>query len=508
MTAAVSPGRRFDAGVPLSPQRSNDPSPKRGLAFEDFRRIATNGLGDPLNAYCHSMNWFRDHLYIGTTRSNLCMLKFSKLDVQLENWPVECPDDLYEQDMRAQIHRYDPRAESWTEIFRSPMMIGRDGSNIPRDVGYRCLAVFQGEQDQEPALYASTFASARGRGTNILRSVDGLEFEAVTKPDAFGEAVYTLRLLVPFKGRLFTAATGRPGANPNVSNLTLVFETRDPLGGPWVAASEPDFGDPGNLSIFEMNSYGDYLYAGTANLKGYQVWRTRAEGNPPYLWERVLTEGAYRGKNNQGVAAFCGFKGAVYVGSGIQRGGIDPANDTGPAGSELVRIHPDGQWDLIVGEARDTPDGRKEPLSGFGPGYDSIFAGYFWRIGTHDGWIYVGTFDWSIMAIYSGKEVWPAFFRTLYHRVGAAKIFQTLSGAAVYRSHDGENWLPVTTNGFDNPYNYGIRNIVSTPIGLAIGTVNPFAPRVLPPGAPPGAYQDNPRGGFEVWLGNAPGRVP
>ncbi len=508
MTTSARDGAIHRAAGPGRGVRPHDPAPPRGLAFEDFRRIGTNGVGDPLNAYCHSMEWFRDHLYIGTTRSNLCLLKVSAMGIKMENWPVECPPSLYDQDMRAQIHRYDPRADRWTEVSRSPMMIGRDGSNIPRDLGYRCMTVFQGEQDREPALYASTFASAKGRGTNILRSVDGDEFPPVTKPDAFGEVVYTLRLLVPFKGRLFTAATGRPGANPNVSNLTLVFETRDPVAGPWVTASEPDFGDSSNISIFEMYGFGDHLYAGTGNLKGYQVWRTRAEGNPPYQWERVLTDGAYRGKNNQGVAAFCAFKGALYIGSGIQRGGIDPPNKTGPAGSELVRIYPDGRWDLIVGEARDTPDGRKEPLSGFGPGYDSIFAGYFWRIGAHDGWIYVGTFDWSILAIYSGKEAWPEFFRRLYHRVGPETIFRALSGAAVYRSFDGENWLPVTTNGFDNPYNYGVRNIVSTPYGVAIGTGNPFAPRVLPPGAPPGAYEDNPRGGCEVWLGKSPRRQP
>jgi hypothetical protein len=189
------------------------------------------------------------------------------------------------------------------------------------------------------------------------------------------------------------------------------------------------------------------------------------------------------------------------VGSGIQHGGIDVPNKVGPAGSELIRIHPDGSWDLLVGLSRDTPEGYKEALSGFAPGFDSIFAGYFWRIGTYDGWIYVGTFDWSLMMIYSSRDQWPELFRNLYYRLGPEKIFSSLAGAAVYRSFDGENWLPVTTNGFDNPYNYGIRGIVPTPFGLAIGTVNPFGPRVAPPGAREGTYEDNPNGGAEVWLG-------
>ena len=53
------------------------------------------------------------------------------------------------------------------------------------------------------------------------------------------------------------------------------------------------------------------------------------------------------------------FKGALYVGSGIQGGGIDTQNKIGPAPPELIRIHPDGSWDLIVGEgATRRPDAR------------------------------------------------------------------------------------------------------------------------------------------------------
>jgi hypothetical protein len=74
-------------------------------------------------------------------------------------------------------------------------------------------------------------------------------------------------------------------------------------------------------------------------------------------------------------------------------------------------------------------------------------------------------------------------------------------GCEVWRSHDGENWLPVTKRGFDNPYNVGIRNFVSTPHGLFIGTANPYGPRIAVPGDSGWEYVDNPRGGLEVWLG-------
>jgi hypothetical protein len=477
------------------------PAPLRGLAREDFRCIGGNGLGDPLNAYPHSMAWWNGHLYVGTTRSNLCMLKVSKIRTNLAHWPVDCPDNLYELDMRAQIWRYQPEASSWQPIFQSPMITGKDTTQVPRELGYRCMAVFQGESDAGPALYTSTYASAKGAGTQILRCVDQ-DFTPVPRPQEFGEFVTTLRLLVPFKDRLFTSPTGRAEGNPNAANLTVVFETRDPLRGQWKATNTPSFGDPGNISVFEMIGFGDYLYAGTGNFSGYQIWRTDAEGDPPYKWERVTTLGAYRGKLNQGVASFCVFKGALYVGSGIQHGGVDIANKVGPAGPELIRIHPDGRWDLIVGTKRDTPDGGKVPLSGFGPGFDNLFAGYFWRMGAHDGWLYVGTFDWSLMLRYSNREKWPELFRAAVDRVGLEQVLNHFAGAHLYRSSDGENWLPVTENGFDNYYNYGIRGILSTPLGLAVGTVNPFGPRVATCSPEGWRFEDNPRGGLEIWLGS------
>lgn len=483
-----------------SPRRGQAPAP--GPSLEHFKCIAARGISDPLNAYPHSMKWHDGRLIVGTTRANMCALRVSKVKTNIGVWPVQCPENLYDLDMRAQIHAWSAENGRWTELFRSPLITGRDGSTVPRELGYRGMTAFQGESDESPALYISTYASARGYGCNILRAIDGENFEPIPMPKEFGDFVLTLRLLVPFKGRLFTSPTGRAG-DPNASNFAAVFETRDPKRGEWRMVNEPAFGDRGNLSVFELLACGDYLYAGTANLEGYQLWRTDGEGDPPYRWERILTKGAWRGKENQGVASLCAHGGALYVGSGIQHGGIDVVNKTGPAGPELVRVHPDGSWDLIVGAARHTPDGRKTPLSGYGPGFDSFFTGYFWRMGSHDGWLYLGTFRWSLIMNYSVKDQWPELFRRLHARLGPDEITQRLGGAELYRSADGENWLPVTQDGFGNPYNYGIRGIEPTPHGVAIGTVNPFAPKIakLKPDGTLDAYIENPRGGLEIWLG-------
>ncbi len=479
-----------------------NPWPQKGLGPTDFRQIAKNGFGDPHNAYPHSMALFADKLYVGTSRSNMCMLRVSKMRTRIKHWPVECPDNLYDLDMRAQIHALDFGTGRWREVFRSPLIEARNGGQVPQAMSYRCMTLFQGESDEKQTLYCGTYASARGDGAHILRSTDGETFAPTLRPDSFA-SVITVRFLVPFKGRLFTSPTGIAGGNPNAAFQAVLYETRDPLRQPWVPVNALGFGDPGNVSVLELAAFGEHLYAGTLNYEGFQIWRTTAEGNPPYTWERVVTRGAWRGKLNQCAFSMRVFKGALYIGGGIQHGGIDVANRTGPAGPEVIRIHPDGTWDLVVGLGRETPEGWKAALSGYRPGFGYITNGYFWRMEVHDDWLYLGTLNWAVMMPYASQENWPDLVRRVYGRLGPQQVFDHLSGAHLYRTYDGENWLAVTRNGFDNPYNYGIRTLVSTPHGLAVGLVNPFGPKVGVVEGDSVRYEPNPLGGLEIWLGRA-----
>ena len=50
------------------PMRTQD---QPGLIAKNFRKISINGFGNPYNSYAHSLAWFRDHLYVGTTRAPL-----------------------------------------------------------------------------------------------------------------------------------------------------------------------------------------------------------------------------------------------------------------------------------------------------------------------------------------------------------------------------------------------------------------------------------------------------
>lgn len=475
-----------------------------GLTFADFTQVAENGFGDGHNTYPHSMAWYKGRLYVGTSRANFCMLKvYSQMKVSV--WPVDCPDDIYQLDRRAQIWQYTPATHQWQMVYRSPLVPSTDPQEdqpVARDTGYRGMAVFQGESDSEPALYIASWTPRKGPGPLILRTTDGLNFTPVSEYGIIGLDITSVRLLIPFKNRLFFAPTSARGGQANASNIPNIYESADPAQGQWRLINIPGFGDPHNSTIFELCPCGDYLYAGTHNDQGCQVWRSTCEGSPPYHWEKVLDKGGGRGGLNQITGSMKEFKGYLYVGTGIQNGGYDIKNNIGPAASELIRIAPDKSWDLIVGDARSTAQGYKWPLSGLSAGFGNVFNGYFWRMGVHEGWLYLGTFDSSVFLRWKPIETWPEKIQRIIKKVGVESIIGHQGGFDLWRTYDGENWLPVSRRGFDNPYNFGIRNLVSTPEGLFVGTTNAFGPRIAVKHGEAWVYEDNPRGGLEVWLGH------
>jgi hypothetical protein len=464
--------------------------------------VARNGFGDPLNAYAHAMVLFHDHIYVGTTRANLCLAR-NQATPGVRCWPVKCPEkDLHELDMRAQIWRYDTKADRLEQVHVAPRVVGRWGIPAPREIGFRGMTVFQGESDAAPALYVATWGSRRAWGPMILRSADGEEFVPVTRPGE-GPAM-TFRSLLPFRGRLYTAAVGVLDEGVN-KGIPVVLESEDPGKGEWRLVSPLGFGNPDNISVFELAVFNDCVYAGTGNAAtGYEIWKTRAEGDPPYHWTKVVERGAYRGPLNEGVISMFEFRGALYAGSGIHGGGFDVVNNIGPAAAELIRIHPDDSWDLVVGEPRETPRGLLGPLSGHGPGFDNFYNAYFWRMAELDGWLYLGTYDWACWLPYFNQRLNPLPGQRLAEWVGAENIVRLEGGFDLFRTRDGVTWVPVTTSGFGNPYNIGARTMVTSKTGLFVGTANPFGPEVAIRAPWGWTYVPNPWGGCELWHGARP----
>jgi hypothetical protein len=453
------------------------------------------------------MAWFGEHLYVGTSRANLALLKFAMPFVKIDVWPVECAHPNYsepfeQESARGEIWCYHPPTDEWARVYQAPFATDAEGT-FSRDLGYRAMAVFHGSSDAAPALYVTTWSRSRGSGPDLLRTADGKNFEVLPKPQfqTLGKDITfnAIRTLLPFKGKMFTAPTGATKGLVNTAGISLIYATDDPAKGEWICVNDPGFDVyPEVFTVYELAALGEWLYAGTAGQNGLQIWRTRAEGTPPYHWERVLSGGAGRGALNQGAASMISFGDALYVGTGIQNGGYDWRNRVGPAASEIIRIHEDGTWDLIVGNARE----GKVPLSGLGAGFNNFFSGYLWRMGVHDGWLYAGTMDWSVILQFTDLKKRPLRAAQIIAAAGVDEFIACHGGFDLWRTCDGENWLPVTRQGFGNAFNFGCRNIVSTPHGLFIGTANPFGPKVARRTSRKEwnwTYEENPNGGLEVW---------
>lgn len=490
--------------------RSFDPSPKKGLSRSDFSLIGGGGFGDQNNAYSHSMAWFGDRLFIGTSRANMCLLQQQNKGLTFAHPPVECLHKINSPEFesgpaRAEIWRYDPKSEVLQRVHQAPLITDTQGRSVSRELSFRGMTVYDDQRDGKSSLLVTTWARPHGVGPLILRTEDGDNFEIVCDFREMGLVVNSIRALTPFKGRLYTAPSGTFNNNPNTSGVPVVYVADKPEG-PWVPAMQPGFGDVGNVSVLELCVFGDWLYAGTFNFSGFQIWRTRAEGAAPYAdWECVIRDGAGRGPLNQIAMAMCPFGDALYVGSGIQNGGYDVARKIGPAGAEIIRIASDGSWEVVVGDPRQRGGEAVNSLSGLKSGFDDLCNGYLWKMAVYDGWLYAGTFNSAVYLQWSRSGVGATGGR-LMEAIGVDRIVQHQGGFDFWRSADGINWLPVDRHGFGNIFNYGIRNLVPTPYGLFVGTANPFGPRVARLDADgQWVYEDNPRGGTELWLGKRKG---
>lgn len=426
---------------------------------ERFEVIATEGAGRTANTTAHSMAFFRGALYLGSSCANVSgsdasprILRFAE---QTGEWETVYEPPLIEPSVRSQV----PDRQIVSHLKGSSRLGQRrkrqSEGRVPRDSGYRSMRVFQGKSDPEPALYVSSISRSGGA---LLRSVDGNSFEQVGEPGLGNPDVYSFRGLTALGGRLFAAPAGTVTdeyLDRNLAPEAKVYVCDDPGAGTWREASEIAFGDPTNEGIYTLGTAHGHVYAGTANpARGFQLWRTAATGEPPYQWEPVVIDGAGVFNHNLAVTAMAEFNGALYVGSGITGFGYDTVHDIGPASAELIRVHPDGTWDLIAGRMRFTEDGLKVPLSLLGPGLGDFYNSVVWSLGVHDGALYLGTHQWEA-------------FRALER--GTDEI---VGGYQLWASENGEDWELVIDDGHGNPAELGVRTIASTPFGLFVGTNN------------------------------------
>ena len=427
-----------------------------------FTQAAPQGFGDRQNSYAWAMTWWRGHLYVATGRSTQCVqhatgalfypmfVTYPPTDPDIECTPS--PQDL---PLRAEVWRWSPTDGSWQMVFQSPEDVpipGFPGKFVARDIGFRSMIVFT-EPDGTEALYLGGVSSNSFNPDvpppRILRSVDGVHFAPIPQaPGTFlGNIEATsFRSLTAFEGKLFVIAT------VGFAGFGNVLVSDNPAGGNdnFQLALSPE------ITAFELSPFNNSLYIGTGdsifawppdfNTPPFAVLRTAAASTPPYTTTTVIPEGGYRPNTpSRSVVSLYEFQNQLYVGTDR------------PA--ELYRVAADDSWDLIVGSPRWTPVGIKYPLSGMDTGFDNSNNIHIWRMHEYRNQLLVGTMDQS----------------TKWRNVPIlGEMLAPTMGFDLYMTDNGQDFVMLTRNGFNDIFDVGLRNFAITPQGLFFGTANHY----------------------------------
>jgi hypothetical protein len=292
----------------------------------------------------------------------------------------------------------------------------------------------------------------------ILSTVDGRHFRVTPARKVVVKVPYGVfrpmgfRTLRVWDGKLFVTAT------PGLTGDGAIFEVSKPWSPKHVEFKQVT---PSSLSVFETEVFNDHLYAGTGDRTlGYGVYEMRPKGSS-YTFEPIVTNGAGRGQTATSVVSMHVFKDELYVGSSGWY------NEEQLPVSEIIRIDADGTWQVVAGPPRTIDGVLKVPLSGLGDGFNNIFTAHFWRMTTYKGALVVGTNDWSylVQTAYPGLDPWL--------RDSLTQALKGELGFDLWSSCDGRDWSPITRDAFgDDQYDFGARNLVTTPTGLFIGSAN------------------------------------
>ena len=399
------------------------------IAFDDdFELIRWSGPHGTTESV-GSMQWFNGALLIGTA--------------------CHPPEDAEDDPPQAEIWRFRPSDRSWLRVHQG---------------GYRLAAstVCALKNDEHPVWYGAVVM--RG-SVAMLRSEDGMTFTvstAVEFADGSKEvAIDDIQIsergaatLCALGGCLYTSPVlferRTHGSRVRLAGDPTVYETSDPIKGSWRPVSEPGFGDPNNIAINNILAFEEHLYVTTVNLRcGFQVWKAPIEGEAPYFWTKVISNGAHRGPVSAMVSDLYTFDDAMYLSSTLpwQQRDEPTLDEIGPFAAELIRLYHDGSWELICGGTRFTPDGLKRPLSGQGAGFDHPFTDAISNFADASGWLYAGTADARGLARFLGNgrlDLSEGLAERLFDQVER----YTPPEYRLMASQDGVVWVTVTERGF------------------------------------------------------------
>jgi len=210
-------------------------------------------------------------------------------------------------------------------------------------------------------------------------------------------------LLAPVVWQGWLVTAGLPAGGAADDGLAgRVLARRAPGAEGWTALSAPGLGDAENTGISALAVHGGRLYAATVNHRiGFQLWSLGAPGED---WVQHLREGATRFAMNPAVGCMVSRDDALWIGTAMPVAPDVPGIEWPPA--EVIVLYDDGEWELVAGEPRFTPQGLRTPLSLYGPGFDDPAATVVGAMAVQGGEIVLGTGPAAWLWSSADEETW------------------------------------------------------------------------------------------------------
>lgn len=470
------------AGVGLGMARSARVSHAAQIAdagLDSTSVLAQWGFGDRNNSYAWAMGWFRGKLYVGTGRDVVCVEKatddfyypFAQVYSAHPEPSVHCAQNPFDLDLRAEIWQYTPQTRRWVMVYQAPANIPNPrapGKHVAAAIAYRGMTVATDPRGRQ-ALFVSGVSAdeyipelAGAHPPQLLRTYDGVHFQNIDRTSFIvhrtGQFTDTrpmgFRGLVQWRGQLYVvASTSLTGAGE-------VFR----IDQPWGSYAHFTQVSPRFTQIFELQTFNGSLYLGTGDsTTGYGVLRL-SNPRPPYHFHTVVADGAGRGKYMTSVVAMQVYRHWLYVSAA---GWYCLSCNALPA-AELIRIAPDGHWQVVAGAPRFVWQRSQTlyPISGLGDGFDNIFTAHMWRMAVAGNALYVGTNDWSWLL--QKDKSFLGGYPGLLDSLMAGEM-----GFDVWATCDGTDFFPVTRNAFGvDMYDFGVRTMIGQGDGFYIGSAD------------------------------------
>lgn len=448
----------------------------------DFINITPyNGFdsSNPTNArqnnYAWSMCDFGEYIYVGTGRNLIA----AAIPHSVKN--IKPPIDFVSKnlDMTAEIWRYKKDGSlPWQRVFKSNV----DYTGKACYSGFRVLTTFN-PTGVKPCIYAGAISPY---GVKILKSTNGIDFYEIST-----NILGTTRTIKEYNGKLYMAVMRDNFASNDFPSL--LYSSKDPDLYGWELET-PNGKDGQNPigSIWTIEEFNNHLYVGTSTPDGFQIWRTIGKYPKKDEWKLIVDKGAGDAANDAALT-LQSFGDYLYVGTANNT--LNPLFYVIPKGADLIRIDKSDNWELVIGGPAFTPTtpstgSRKAPISGFLSGFNNPYNYYIWQMKVYNDKLYVATYDSSIaLEPYSelfiknyellcdilSTELTNLSIILLKLQLNILSNLKDFLGCDLWVSSDGITFNPISLNGFGNVYNYGVRNMLVTRENvLYIGTANPF----------------------------------